>query len=184
MLHPLMDEEEKGCLIQFRPSMKKFSTDISQTFSVVDYSKPYAFGRLNNDIIVLLSSLGITNEKLLSKQEAYFQWIAEASQNLTHAIDFLSCLGENALVEDVLLKGLDDRDVSHRVLSLQLKEIAMFRKNDKPRSRMIIINLGSSLASAILSASSVKEKCLFALQLDVEEQQPPSTEMPLNKVGG
>jgi hypothetical protein len=139
MLHPLMDKEEKGCLIQFRPSMNKFATDISQTFSVVDYSKPYAFGRLNNDIIVLLSSLGVTNEKLLNKQETYFQWIAEASQNVTHAIDFLSCLGEHALVENVLLKGLDYHRVSTRVRSLQSGEIANFRgKNDKQRARMII----------------------------------------------
>lgn len=72
MLHPQLDAEGKH-LAQFRKSMKKFTTTTDHTFSVVGHSRPYTFGRLNNDIIVLLSCLGVTNEKLLNKQDEYFQ---------------------------------------------------------------------------------------------------------------
>jgi len=141
MLHPDLDKEadkEKKTLIQFRSSMKKFTTVENHTFSVVEHSMPYSFGRLNNDIIVLLASLGITQEKLLAKQEAYFRWIEGASQDITRAVDFLSCLRHNDLSERVLLDGLDDRAVSQKIRSLQMAEVNSFLKKDKMKSRMMI----------------------------------------------
>jgi regulator of nonsense transcripts 1 len=137
MIHPQLDREGQH-YAHFRKSMKKFTTTLNDTFSVVDYSHPYAFGRLNNDIIVLLSSLGITNEKLLGKQEEYFRWIEAASTSAIHAIDFLSCVGKNNEVERILLNGLDDPAVFKSVRSSQMSEISSFRKNDRFRSRMMI----------------------------------------------
>ncbi|KAF5370335.1 hypothetical protein D9758_006999 [Tetrapyrgos nigripes] len=135
MLHPELKEH----LAEFRQSMKKFSTTTNATFSVVDYSKPYAFGRLNNDIIVLLGSLGITNERLLAKQASYLQRIAEASTHPLKAVDFLSAMDEYPLAEKVLLDGLNDPQVQAALRRLQLKEIADFRNDrNKSRSRMII----------------------------------------------
>ena len=139
MLHPELDQEKKY-LVHFRKSMKKFSTSTTNTFSVVDYSTPFAFGRLNNDIIVLLSSLGVTNEKFLAKQEEYFRWIEDATTNHLRAVDFLSCLGKYDEAERVLLDGLDDPKVFAKVQDAQKAEIARFRKGDseKFKSRMII----------------------------------------------
>ncbi|KAF7338901.1 Rna-directed rna polymerase [Mycena sanguinolenta] len=144
MLHPKLDEirrttGEQNNLIHFRHSMKKFTATQNTTFSVVDHSAPYSFGRLNNDIIVLLSSLGISDEALLAKQEAYFQWIRDASTDPIAALDFLSCLNEYSLAERVLLDGIDDSKIATAIRSLQLKEIGSF-KNDrnKDRSRMIV----------------------------------------------
>jgi hypothetical protein len=154
MLHPQLDKEKKH-LVQFRKSMNKFKATEDRTFSVVEYSQPFTFGRLNNDIIVLLSSLGITNDKLLAKQAEYFQWIADASHDVTRAIDFVSCLAQHpfdrstdetnsgeklSLIENILLKGLDDHSISGKVRKLQMSEVAGFRKleNNKSRSRMII----------------------------------------------
>lgn len=119
--------------------MKKFSTTQNTTFSVVDYSTPYSFGRLNNDIIVLLSSLGITDDSLLAKQEEYLQWIRDASTNPIAAVDLLSSMNEWDFAKRVLLDGLDDPKVNKAVRGLQLKEVGSF-KNDrnKDRSRMII----------------------------------------------
>ncbi|GAV99661.1 RNA-directed RNA polymerase [Lentinula edodes] len=71
--------------------MKKFKSTIDNTFAVVGYSTPYSFGRLNNEIVVLLSSLGITNEVLLAKQQAYFTWIEQATFDLVQGFEFLSC---------------------------------------------------------------------------------------------
>jgi len=138
MLHPELDREKKH-LVHFRRSMKKFNTNTANTFSVVDYSMPYTFGRLNNDIIVLLSSLGVTNEKLLAKQEEYFNWIEEAATNHLQAVDFLSCIGKYDLAERVLLDGLDNQKVFEKVQDAQKSEVAKFRKDDgKPRTRMMI----------------------------------------------
>ncbi|KAJ7754189.1 RNA-directed RNA polymerase [Mycena maculata] len=142
MLHPQLDAERasgQNYLVHFRQSMKKFSTTQNTTFSVVGHSCPYSFGRLNNDIIVLLSSLGITDEKLLAKQEAYFKWITDAATDPVAAVDFLSSMNEYSIAERVLLDGLDDPKVNSTVRSLQMKEINSF-KNDrnKDRSRMIV----------------------------------------------
>lgn len=133
MLHPDLDKEKKH-LVQFRKSMKKFSTTKDTTFSLVNYSKPYTFGRLNNDVIVLLSSLGITNEKLRAKQQEYFEWISQASEDPVKAIDFLSAIGDYELAEKVLLNGLNDPDISRKVRKRQVDETAKF-KNEKGRSK-------------------------------------------------
>ncbi|KAG6895231.1 hypothetical protein C0992_002473 [Termitomyces sp. T32_za158] len=133
MLHPDLDKGKRH-LVEFRKSMKKFSTTRDITFSLVNFSKPYTFGRLNNDVIVLLSSLGITNDKLRSKQQEYFEWIRQASIDPIRAIDFLFAVGEYTLAEDVLLKGLDDPEVSKKVRKRQVDETAKF-KNEKGRSK-------------------------------------------------
>ena len=120
--------------------MKKFNATIDNTFSVVGHSRPYSFGRLNNDIIVLLSSLGVSNERLLAKQEEYFQWISDASKDPTKAVDFLSCLDNYPLAEKVLLNGLDDPDVTKEIRRLQSTEVSKSRdeKSGKYKSRMMI----------------------------------------------
>ncbi|KAK0477884.1 RNA-directed RNA polymerase [Armillaria novae-zelandiae] len=129
----------KHPLAQFRKSMKKFSTTENPTFSVVGYSKPYTFGRLNNEIIVLLSSLGIPNENFLKKQDEYFDWLRSASYDPMAAVNFLSVVKDFGSAERVLLDGLDDPKVFAEIRRFQQKEIADFRKDGKKeRSRMII----------------------------------------------
>ena len=137
MLHPELDRGQKH-YAQFRHSMKKFSKATNNTFTVVEYSKPYTFGRLNNDIIVLLASLGITTDNLLKKQSEYHQWITEASNDVSKAVDFLSCLGQYPLAERVLLEGLDQPEVLNRVRSAQRGVMSSFRKNDKQKAPIVI----------------------------------------------
>jgi hypothetical protein len=139
MLHPELDERKEH-LAEFRKSMKKFSTTVDHTFSVVGHSKPYTFGRLNNDIIVLLSSLGISNEVLLAKQQEYFEWVSGASKGIVKAVDFLSCLEAYPFVERVLLDGLNDEKVRKEIRRLQSAEVAGSRQAEtkKFKSRMMI----------------------------------------------
>jgi len=144
MLHPALDKSN-GPLAQFRKSMKKFNATIGppdrpdHTFSVVDYSKPYSFGRLNNDIIVLISSLGITNEILLAKQAEYFLWLTTAATSLASAVDLLSSLGEYNMAERAILDGLDTPAVQTAIKSLVNREVKSFVKDTgKARSRMIV----------------------------------------------
>ncbi|KAF8877847.1 RNA dependent RNA polymerase-domain-containing protein [Gymnopilus junonius] len=147
MLHPELDNSTTNRhLAEFRKSMKKFSTTLDHSFSVVGYSKPYTFGRLNNDIIVLLSSLGVTPAALLAKQQEYFNWISGAAKDVVKAVDFLSSLGAYPTAEKVLLEGLESESVQREIRRLQNAEVASFKAEvaggggdkDKFKSRMII----------------------------------------------
>jgi hypothetical protein len=141
MLHPEMDKDKTIThLVEFRKSMKKFTAEKNTTFSVVDYSKPYSFGRLNNDIIVLLSSLGISNDALLAKQQNYFDWISASSSDTLKACDFLAAMNEYDLAQKVLFRGIEDLEMSREVSKLQRKEISSFKneRTNKGRTRMII----------------------------------------------
>jgi len=52
--------------VQFRNSMIKFDS-ADDRFCVVKYSKPYTIGRLNIQIVILLSALGVRDEVFLKK---------------------------------------------------------------------------------------------------------------------
>ncbi|KAI0051209.1 RdRP-domain-containing protein [Auriscalpium vulgare] len=140
MLHPALDKAKQH-LVEFRKSMRKFTATADHISSVVDYSKPYSFGRLNNEIVILLSSLGITTDTFLSKQLEYLRWIAEASRDPIKAFEFVSSLGKQSLAEKILLDGIDSPNIAREVRSAQMGEFAAFRKNDddkKQRVRMLV----------------------------------------------
>ena len=140
MLHPKMDAENRSRdgavehihLAEFRKSMKKFNATGDHSFSVVGYSKPYSFGRLNNDIVVLLSCLGVPNEKFLQKQKQYFEWIQDATVDVPSAIDFLSSTDKYPLAEKVFLDGLTEVHL-REIRKLQMDE--MNRHHDKETSK-------------------------------------------------
>ncbi|KAI0343647.1 RdRP-domain-containing protein [Trametopsis cervina] len=134
MRDPKLKEEH----VRFRKSQRKFNATQNNTFSVVDYSTPYAFGRLNNDIVVLLSSLGIPNATFLAKQQAYHDWIQGASENWETAFDFLCAWNKYEVAERLLLEGLESTSVSKEIRSLQNSELAGLRKNDRLRVRTLI----------------------------------------------
>lgn len=138
MLHPHMPAEHH---VHFRASQRKFTATQDNTFSMVDHSTPYAFGRLNNDIIVLLASLGVTSETLLAKQDEYHRWLTSAATNWEVAFNFLCSLGHYELAERLLLEGIDDARVRKQIKSCQMSELAAFKKrdNDKFRSRMVVL---------------------------------------------
>jgi hypothetical protein len=160
MLHPDLDLEKQH-VVAFRKSQRKFAATIDDTFSVVGHAMPYTFGRLNNEIVVLLSSLGVSTDKLLEKQNEYFKWIDEASTDIVKGFEFLSALGKHKAAEKLFLYGfskpaeadltpgdalLQDAamrrlDVLAEVRAGQRTELAAFRKNDderKERVRMLV----------------------------------------------
>ncbi|CAE7099567.1 unnamed protein product [Rhizoctonia solani] len=142
-IHPQLDQAAQHH-VHFRDSMRKLKTGADNTFSVVDYSKPYQFGRLNNDIIVLLSALGITNEVLSAKQDAYFDWIQSASKDIASAMNFLSALGKHDLAERVFMDGLDgfgNEDIKKQIRNAQVEEVNAFQKPEtgKDRSRIFLL---------------------------------------------
>ncbi|KAI0318242.1 RNA dependent RNA polymerase-domain-containing protein [Amylostereum chailletii] len=140
MLHIRLDEEKKH-FIEFRKSMKKFNATIDNTFAVVGHSNPFSFGRLNNEVVVLLSSLGISNEALLAKQQTYFTWIEQASRDIAKGFEFLSSLGKYKEAERLILDGFEAPGILKEIRAAQRSELAAFRKNDdlkKERVRMLV----------------------------------------------
>ncbi|KAF1828997.1 RdRP-domain-containing protein [Decorospora gaudefroyi] len=93
---------------QFRDSMRKFKDAPDHSFSVVAYSKPYAFGYLNDEVVVLLHSLGVSEKVLLRKQAEHLHFLRAASQgDPRSAYRFLAYSDELPLAEKLLLDGID-----------------------------------------------------------------------------
>ncbi|KAF8597550.1 RNA-directed RNA polymerase [Ceratobasidium sp. AG-I] len=144
MVHPELDAAQEHH-VHFRDSMRKLKTTADNTFSVVDCSRPYQFSRLNNDIIVLLSALGVTTETLVAKQEAYFQWIKSASTDPLSAMNFLAGVGKHDLAEKVLLDGLDSERLQSQIKAAQAAEVTALRKPDTDKERCRTLLLQSRL---------------------------------------
>ena len=137
--------EKPQILVHFRHSMRKFKVgaDGDNTFSVVDdggFSKPFVYGRFNNDAVTLLSSLGITNETFFRKQSEYLEKLERAHTNYETAFEVLSAIGKHEEAERVLLDGLDHPKVQRSIKAAISKEIAAFKKegNEKKKIRMVV----------------------------------------------
>ncbi len=135
MLHP---DLQKECVAQFRASQKKFRATNDNTFSVVAHSVPYSFARLNNEIVVLLASLGIPAETFLRRQEEYHGWLRVAHTDWQVAFNVLCALKQFEAAERLLVHGIEAPEVQASIRSSQMAEINSFKKKEKFRARMII----------------------------------------------
>ncbi|KAF2101257.1 RdRP-domain-containing protein [Rhizodiscina lignyota] len=124
--------------VQFRASMKKFSDAKDLSLSVVEYSKPYAFGYLNDEVVLLLNSLGVAVETILQKQDTYLQFLHKAVQGDNRAaFQFLSYLNRLDLAERLLIDGVPS---VHRDLRGLIKQehARMLNKYNEQRCRILI----------------------------------------------
>jgi len=80
---------QTGLLI--RKSMKKFESGTKPLDSIwlCNYSRPYSYGKLNRQFIMLLSSLGIDNDIFLRKQEEYYKMVESMTTSKEVAIKML-----------------------------------------------------------------------------------------------
>ncbi|KAG4068831.1 hypothetical protein HA402_004979 [Bradysia odoriphaga] len=122
--------------IHFRASMKKFTACPDNTFSVLDYSKPYTFGYLNGELVTLLSTLGISDDVFLRKQQEYFMFLQNALLDPHAAFIFLSYKGEHEMAERVL-NGIEPLQESIRRLQKEEWK-GSYDKKDKERVRIMI----------------------------------------------
>lgn len=136
MIHP--DVELAPEYVHFRKSQKKFTATQNNTFSVVDHSIPYVFARLNNDIVVLLSSLGISTETFREKQRQYHDFLMDAGTDWVTAYNLLVSNGRLETAEKVLLDGVESDGVQQEIRGLQQRELSAFKKNDRSRVRMLL----------------------------------------------
>ncbi|KAL9615082.1 MAG: hypothetical protein Q9167_000505 [Letrouitia subvulpina] len=122
---------------QFRDSMKKFTGGDDLSFSVVEHSKPYSFGVLNDEIILLLSALGVPDANIMRKQESYLQFLSDATRVPEDAFRFLSFVDETVLAERVLLEGIES--VQPSIEKLVNREYnKTLNKRDEQRCRILI----------------------------------------------
>ncbi|QRV99155.1 RNA-dependent RNA polymerase [Ceratobasidium sp. AG-Ba] len=173
MIHPELDREAKHH-VHFRDSMRKLKTTSNNTFSAVDYSRPYQFARLNNDIVVLLSALGITTETLVAKQQAYFEWIEAARTDTFAAINFLDALGKHSSAERVLLDGIDSESVQTEIKAAQAAEVTAFRKPDTEKERCRIFLLKSRFLFGVCDPYGILEEGEVHVRI-LEPRMGPTT---------
>ena len=101
-------------------------------------SQPYAFGYLNDEVVTLLYSLGISTETLLRKQFDYLSFL----QNVLHgdpraSFQFLSFFDRLDLAERLLLEGTES--ILPNLRSLVNQENAkMLNKRQEERCRILI----------------------------------------------
>ncbi|KAF2878599.1 RNA dependent RNA polymerase-domain-containing protein [Massariosphaeria phaeospora] len=125
-------------LILFRHSMRKFKDASDLSFSVVDYARPYAFGYLNDEVIVLLRTLGISQETLLKKQDQHLQFLLNVRRgDCRAAFQFLSYCDRLDLAEKLLFSGIEV--VTDTLKSLVKQEYTrMLNKREEQRCRILI----------------------------------------------
>lgn len=138
MLDPELDKA-RDKHVHFRKSMRKFKGVASDIFSIVEHSTPYVHTRLNNDIVVLLSALGVSNEVLSRKLEDYLGWLKRVKTDLPTALDFLSSTSRHEDVEKVLLAGFDSPQTQSLLSAAVKKELASFKKMDTEKDKLRIL---------------------------------------------
>ncbi|KAK3994424.1 RNA dependent RNA polymerase-domain-containing protein [Cladorrhinum sp. PSN332] len=139
---PTMLRGDPKVLLKMRSSMRKFKGGDDHSFSVVEYSKPYTYGYLNDEVVVLLRALGIESKMFARKQEEHFQFLAEAKKDPGAAFRFLSYVNETALAERVLMDEEEkwaSGEVQKRIGKLVKAEYAkMLNKRDEQKCRILI----------------------------------------------
>ena len=91
--------------VHFRDSMHKFPVrnEIAnelEFFGIIECSKPLSKVYLNRQIIMLLESAGINKQTLMMYQDEYFRMIEQLPQTKEHALEYLSCIGNEKLCKD------------------------------------------------------------------------------------
>ncbi|GAB0137629.1 hypothetical protein EsDP_00005886 [Epichloe bromicola] len=159
-----------GPWLRMRKSMKKFSGGQDTSFAVVEYSKPYAFGYLNDEIIVLLDALGIDRQILLRKQREHFDFIISASRVAQAAFRFLSFLNKPDMAEKVLLESIDAvRPTIQKLIRLEFDK--MLNKREEQKCRILIPQ--SRLLFGVCDAWGVLKEGQCAVKVTMDHDGQP-----------
>ncbi|EPE27935.1 P-loop containing nucleoside triphosphate hydrolase [Glarea lozoyensis ATCC 20868] len=169
MLDPGM---EKQTWVKFRKSMKKFHGGDDHSFSVVEYSKPYGFGNLNDEVVLLLHSLGIPESTLLQKQAEHLKFLSDATKDSRSAFRFLTYTNKPELAEKVLIDGFET--VQPTLTKLVNSEYdRMINKRDEQRCRILIPK--SRLLFGICDAWGVLKEGECAVKVTMDGDGQPYT---------
>ncbi|KXT15516.1 hypothetical protein AC579_3380 [Pseudocercospora musae] len=124
--------------VLFRHSMKKLKGVKDLSFSVVEHSKPYTFGFLNDEIVILLNALGVSTDTILGKQREYMILLDKAySGEPRAAFQFLSYQNELDLAEQLLIEGFHSVRKPLRKL-VRTEHSRMLNKYEEQRCRIML----------------------------------------------
>ena len=86
-----LDPTLKRGKLMIRPSMKKCQSGSKPFLEIglCDYSRPYSYGHLNRQFIMLFSALGIKDEVLIRKQEDHFSNLEKLAEDPEVTIQML-----------------------------------------------------------------------------------------------
>lgn len=129
---------------------------------------------MNDEIILLLHSLGIKKQTFLQKQVDNFQYLADAAYDPHTAFRFLTYSNNFELAEKLLMESLDA--IQPTILKLVNAEFARtLNKRDEQRCRILIPN--SRLLFGVCAAwDALKgEECAVKVTMD-GDGQPRSLE--------
>ncbi|OBS20006.1 hypothetical protein FPOA_11728 [Fusarium poae] len=158
--------EKQKALLKFRKSMKKFSGGDDLSFAVVEYSKPFSYGFLNDETIILLHSLGISQETLLSKQRQHFDLLRKAKTDCLDAFRFLSYVNRPDLAERVFLEGSESiKPQINSLVNAELKK--MLNKKDGQKCRIFVQK--SRLLFGVCDAWDVLREGEVAVKVTMED---------------
>ncbi|KAL1647121.1 hypothetical protein SLS58_002892 [Diplodia intermedia] len=169
-----LDPSMRGqCLVKFRSSMKKFRGGDDLTLSVVDYSKPYAFGYLNDEVVLLLHSLGIRDDVFLRKQAEHLQFLESVTRlDARMSFRFLSYCNRLDLAERLLISGVETVEKELRKLVGQEYERMLTKKNEQ-RCRILIPQ--SRLLFGVCDPKGVLKEGECAVRVTVDGDGQPQT---------
>ncbi|KIX05706.1 uncharacterized protein Z518_03678 [Rhinocladiella mackenziei CBS 650.93] len=128
---------EKGFWLKLRKSMKKFTGTNDMSFAVVEHSKPYTYGYLNDEIVLLLHSLGITTTTFTKKQAEYFDFLEQSRTDPRCAFRLLSSIEMTGEAEKLLIEGFEK--VTKTVRKAITQEYGkMVNKRNEQKTRILI----------------------------------------------
>ena len=99
--------------------------------------QPYAFGHLNDEIILLLHSLGISNTTLLAKQQQHLDFFASALHDARAAFRFLTYMNHYDEAEKLLMGSLEDLQPKLRSL-INTEYSKMINNRGEQRCRILV----------------------------------------------
>jgi len=92
---------------------------------------------LNDEIVLLLHSLGISSEVMLEKQTSFFRFLNSATEDPIVAFGFLCSINEVTLAENLLIDGLESVSKQLRRFISQ-EQGKMINKRGEQKCRILI----------------------------------------------
>ena len=145
----VLKEDLPEVKLLFHSSMQKFVTpnenmpeDIGFA-DIVDYSRPYVNGYLDNRMVMLLAEAGVSFVHLEDLQAGYYELMENMIRNTAAAEYFLRLRGEVQFLEHIHENGVDDRVKDYFKLLL-IKELdkmktAAYTRILVPKSRVVFV---------------------------------------------
>jgi hypothetical protein len=99
--------------------------------------QPYSFGNLNDELILLINSLGVSTETLLQKQQENFNYFENALTDPQSAFMFLTFTNHMDIAERLLLGGIENIGSDIKKL-INIEYNKLLNKRDEQRCRILI----------------------------------------------